>query len=65
MLLYTDPGSGALLWQLLVAALIGGVYSMRKWVRGLWGSPREDGSAASRRAEVECKRGGVRERPAP
>ena len=43
MLLYTDPGSGALLWQLLVAALVGAVYSARKWIRGLWPRRGEGG----------------------
>ena len=29
---YTDPGSGALLWQLLVAGFFGIVYSLRRVV---------------------------------
>ncbi len=34
---YTDPGSGTLLWQMLVAGFIGGVFYLRKvatWIRG-------------------------------
>jgi hypothetical protein len=34
---YTDPGSGALLWQMLVAGLVGGLFYLRKaaaWLRG-------------------------------
>ena len=27
---YTDPGSGALLWQILVAGFVGGLYYIRK-----------------------------------
>lgn len=27
---YTDPGSGALLWQILVAGFVGGLYYVRK-----------------------------------
>ncbi len=29
---YADPGSGALIWQVLVAGLIGGLYYARKIV---------------------------------
>jgi len=29
---YTDPGSGALIWQFLVAAFIGGMFYLRKLV---------------------------------
>lgn len=35
---YTDPGSGALLWQILVASLVGVMFYLRRiiaWVRGL------------------------------
>jgi hypothetical protein len=27
---YTDPGSGALLWQMLVAAFVGVMFSLRR-----------------------------------
>jgi hypothetical protein len=29
-LLYTDPGSGTLVWQLLLAAFFGGMFYLRK-----------------------------------
>ena len=35
LLLYTDPGSGALLWQLLVAAFLGGAFYARVLIRQL------------------------------
>ncbi len=28
---YTDPGSGALLWQMLVAGFVGGLFYLRKF----------------------------------
>ena len=31
--LYTDPGSGALLWQLLLASFIGGAFYARQLLR--------------------------------
>jgi hypothetical protein len=31
--LYTDPGSGALLWQLLVASFFGGLFYARSFIR--------------------------------
>jgi hypothetical protein len=31
--LYTDPGSGALVWQLLVASFLGGLYYIRSFIR--------------------------------
>lgn len=37
MLLYTDPGSGALLWQVLMAGVVGLLFYVRKftsWFRG-------------------------------
>jgi hypothetical protein len=30
---YTDPGSGALLWQVLVAGFVGAAFYLRKWTR--------------------------------
>ena len=32
--LYVDPGSGTLLWQLIGAALIGGIYHVRRVILG-------------------------------
>lgn len=32
-LLYTDPGAGALLWQLLLASLVGGSFYARLLIR--------------------------------
>jgi hypothetical protein len=31
--LYTDPGSGALVWQLLVASFFGGLFYIRSFIR--------------------------------
>jgi hypothetical protein len=31
--LYTDPGSGALLWQLLLASFFGGLFYARSFIR--------------------------------
>lgn len=36
-LLYTDPGTGALLWQLLLASLIGGAFYARQLMRQIKG----------------------------
>ncbi len=36
-LAYTDPGTGALLWQMLVAGLVGAAFYLRKfltWIKG-------------------------------
>jgi hypothetical protein len=33
LLFYTDPGTGALLWQLMVASLIGGAFYARRVMR--------------------------------
>jgi len=30
---YTDPGSGALIWQLLVASFVGGLFYIRTFIR--------------------------------
>jgi hypothetical protein len=32
IMMYTDPGTGAMLWQLAVAALIGGAFYFRHYV---------------------------------
>ena len=49
---YTDPGSGTLVWQLLVAASFGVMFYLRRivsWVRGLRGkeTPAEDASVTT------------------
>jgi hypothetical protein len=31
--LYTDPGSGALIWQLLVASFVGGLFYIRSFIQ--------------------------------
>jgi|HubBroStandDraft_6_1064221.scaffolds.fasta_scaffold826759_2 hypothetical protein len=39
---YADPGSGAMLWQMLVAAAVGALFYFRKFVRYLTSrSPRK------------------------
>ena len=45
---YTDPGSGALIWQMLVAGFVGAAFYFRKftsWVKGKRGSSAIDQSA--------------------
>ncbi len=32
LLLYTDPGTGAMIWQLLVAAGLGGMFYFRHYI---------------------------------
>ena len=46
---YGDPGSGALLWQLLLAAFFGGMFYIRRivsWVRDKLGKKQGDGEVA-------------------
>jgi len=38
---YTDPGSGALLWQILVAGFVGALFYVRKIASWLKGKKRE------------------------
>ncbi len=38
---YTDPGSGALLWQILVAGFIGGLFHLRRFLSRIRGGPRD------------------------
>ncbi|HEY0004450.1 MAG TPA: hypothetical protein VGB17_06535 [Pyrinomonadaceae bacterium] len=48
-LLYADPGSGALVWQLLVAALIGATFYFRNFLskaRNLFSSKRQKADKA-------------------
>jgi hypothetical protein len=35
LLFYTDPGSGALVWQLLLASMVGGAFYARLIIRRL------------------------------
>lgn len=45
---YTDPGSGALMWQLLLAAMVGVSFYFRKfigWIRNWRKRPQEDPTA--------------------
>lgn len=46
---YTDPGSGALLWQLAVAALFSGLFYVRRIVNKIreWVSGRKKTPAAA------------------
>ena len=46
---YGDPGSGALLWQLLLAAFFGGMFYIRRivsWVRDKLGRKQGDGEVS-------------------
>jgi hypothetical protein len=38
---YTDPGSGALLWQILVAGFIGAMFYVRKFTKWFRGKTRD------------------------
>jgi hypothetical protein len=40
LLLYADPGSGALIWQSLVAVFIGAMFYLRR-LAGWWKRPRK------------------------
>ena len=40
---YTDPGSGLLLWQMLGAAFVGGMFMVRKFIRRIFGRLKRDG----------------------
>ena len=60
---YTDPGTGALIWQMLLAASVSGLIYARRilsWVRGLM--TRRPGTGAARalpaRAEGESSDAG-------
>ena len=46
---YGDPGSGALLWQLLLVAFFGGMFYIRRivsWVRDKLGRKQGDGEVS-------------------
>ncbi|HSW49780.1 MAG TPA: hypothetical protein VLH09_06365 [Bryobacteraceae bacterium] len=38
---YADPGSGALLWQILVAGFVGFLFHVRGFLARVRGSPRD------------------------
>jgi len=51
---YTDPGSGALIWQMLVAGLVGAAFYVRKftsWLRRKRGSTDIDQPAEEKQQE--------------
>src|SRR5262245_46570297 len=51
--LYTDPGSGALIWQLLVASFVGGLFYIRSFIR------RVTAKMSSRRSSEQSDRQGA------
>jgi hypothetical protein len=53
--LYTDPGSGALVWQLLVASFIGGLFYIRSFIRRIAAmmSGRRSGERRDQRAAAD------------
>jgi hypothetical protein len=53
--LYTDPGSGALIWQLLVASFVGGLFYIRSFIRIITAkmSGRRSGGQSDRQAAVD------------
>ena len=53
---YADPGSGALIWQILVGASIGVMFYLRtliRWVRGLKSKRNADDNTVPSEAENE------------
>ncbi len=44
-LLYADPGSGALIWQLIVAAVLGGAFYLRRFKERLFSFRKKDTGA--------------------
>jgi hypothetical protein len=48
---YTDPGSGALMWQVLVAAFVGAAFYWRKLLS--WFSGRKKGKDGERQSGAE------------
>ena len=51
---YTDPGSGALIWQMLVAGFVGAAFYVRKltsWLRRKWESTATDQPAEEKQQE--------------
>lgn len=59
-LLYADPGAGALIWQLALAAFVGGLFYFRRvrdWVRiKFGGSPDPVATHETTSEENETKR---------
>jgi hypothetical protein len=53
--LYTDPGSGALIWQLLVASFVGGLFYIRSFIRSITSkmSGRRSGRQSDRQGAVD------------
>ena len=53
--LYTDPGSGALVWQLLVASFVGGLFYIRSFIRRIAAkmSGRRSGRQSDRQGAVD------------
>ena len=53
--LYTDPGSGALIWQLLVASFVGGLFYIRSFIRRIAAkrSGRRSGQQIDRQGTVD------------
>jgi hypothetical protein len=37
---YTDPGSGAMVWQVLMAGLVGGLFYVRRIIKSIRGMLR-------------------------
>jgi len=52
--LYTDPGSGALVWQLLVASFVGGLFYIRSFIRRITAK-----MSGRRSSEQSDRQGGV------
>ncbi len=55
---YTDPGSGTLIWQMLLAASFGVMFYLRRiisWFRGLKAGNEKATSAKALSAETEKK----------
>ena len=53
---YTDPGSGTLIWQMIVASSLGLLFYVRRivtWARGLKGRSKADTSDASDNLDSE------------
>jgi hypothetical protein len=53
--LYSDPGSGALIWQLLVASFVGGLFYIRSFIRRIAAmmSGRRSGEKLDQQAAVD------------
>jgi hypothetical protein len=60
-LLYTDPGSGALIWQLLVASFVGILFYVRSFIRRIMAtiSDRKIKEKSSQQAAVNPNSAGA------